>query len=242
VNLAAAALVVTQLGLVALERRSWSRDPFNDEFEVTCGECHPASRAHAFALSPDGWRRKVTAMFGKRAERSSASGRQPLAVDERRIDTVTAFLADHRSADGRTLFHARCGRCHSPTRIDPYLDLEPEALRLLIAQHVRANNAYVQTWEGELIAERLLADRRPNLSAASAVTPGDATVYQRDCGTCHTPRMIRREVCARAKSPAARAALVARMRAKAPDFVGEGDIPALRRYVETLCASGKVAP
>ena len=216
----------------AQESLSFRLDPRYETFVRLCGTCHGIDRPRSFAKSPVAWKKTVDIMLSKGT----------IAVSENDVEQVVALLIRHRSADGQTLFRQRCGRCHSTKMLEPYYDLHPSALRLLVRQHVIQNNFAVQTWEGELIEETIAAIQRER-GTPDQMEAGDRSheAYQHACGACHTISFIYREMCGESKAAREWLEITERMRGKTPDFISEKDVSLLAERAEAICRTGNVA-
>lgn len=157
-------------------------------------------------------------------------------------EKITAMLVRQRSPDGESLFTWRCGRCHSGSWIDPYLDLCPDALGLLISQHTKNNNFIIQKWEGDLIADELKRRAELNPQGSNQGIDNRQIEYQKYCGECHTPKFIYHTICRTVRSDDQWQALIIRMRKKTPDFIPVEMVPSLDAQARRICSTGRVVP
>ena len=155
------------------------------------------------------------------------------AVKER----ISSLLIRRRSADGPLLFKLRCGRCHDASRLDPYYGLAPGALAALVGQHARQYNFAVQSWEGQLIQRQVLKLRPQRATGEGSATARTQLRYEQACGPCHTVSFRYRGMCREVSAGASSwAAVMARMRAKAPGLMAPGDLQALTAYAQRICS------
>ena len=223
--------VGAQVALYAYEDLSWRMEPDLQLQQDRCGSCHDADLPRTFAKSPSGWRRTVEAMIG-----SGRDGRPRPAASAAVKERIAGLLIRRRSAGGDLLFKLRCGSCHSTSRLDPYASLSPGALSLLVKQHVLQYNHAVQTWEGRLIAEAVLARRSKGDGSKSARSARIELLYEKACGSCHTVSFRYRTMCPQMTTDKGWTALVNRMREKAPVLVSREDLQPLTARARRICA------
>ena len=235
-------LTTLSLGLVGLllllffmEEVPWWLDEDARLLEQHCGACHEADYPRAFAKPPVGWANTVEQML------SSANGSKRSASARERA-RITALLQRRRSADGETLLHRRCGKCHDLDLLDPYLALDRAALSLLVRQHCDQNNHAIQVWERRLIEPVIMARR----DAVHPAAPGKDEAagqlkYERSCGGCHTVRFRYRSMC-ELVPPGSWGPVITRMGDKAPRLIPPADLPGLTARARAICANGGVLP
>lgn len=218
-------LTIIILSVSLYEKGAWVFDKDTALMEKECSSCHNPDRPKGYAKSPDQWEETVRRM------NSIALGKIPVS-DQKRI---TELLIRKRSADGATLYKARCGRCHLRAVIDPFLELSPEALGVLIEQHVRQNNFAIQMWEGELIINYLQQIQQDH-GLGNNSDKNNQVLFQNSCGQCHTTTFLYKTMCAEPTDYEMWTQIVDRMRLKTPTFIDEKNVPALASYCKKLCA------
>jgi len=233
-TLGAGVLMAAQLAVCVREVISWKSDPDNALLEKKCGRCHEAARAHNYAKSPAEWRATV-----KRMLREPLPNR--LTTDQERT-RIGDELIRRRSADGQTLFRIRCARCHARSAIEPYRRLDPQTLALVVRQHARQKNFAIRVWEGEEVAQYVSEKLSQWSRSSSRFTPREHYLYQEVCGTCHTPRFIRRAMCREMPNGPEWNEVLARMLGKAPQLVEENQMPILASYAESICRTRNPVP
>jgi hypothetical protein len=232
VLLTAAAVVyaIAFVGVAIYEVLSWSLDKGNAEFTQACGRCHSPMTPHHYAMAPSEWRKTVDSMLDR--DGGAAHGDSPA-----RRQRLAEFLIRRRSADGRTLFAWRCGRCHARSALTPYLALDERALRMLLQQHIAQNNFAIQKWEGDLVVGYVLAQSRPRPSATGADAAQRQVDFQAFCGLCHNVSFLYRRMCLPPKSRADWETVAERMRNKAPDAAGADNTGAFVQRSLEICAA-----
>jgi len=224
--------VVFQLGIYFREKNLWASEPDIELFQKICGQCHNFERAHNYAKSPQEWAKTVDRMWAKDED----------LFDEKASGKIKALLIRRRSSNGVVLFDSRCGRCHSKQNVMPYLDLAPDALALLVRQHIKQNNFVIQIWEGELILEHLLAVKGERPEPKSTTSAYNQLLFQKNCGACHTAGFLYRTICREPKNEQQWTAIIERMIEKSPDLFQEGNLKPLVEHVTSICTSGNPAP
>jgi len=222
--------IAIQISLFAYETASWRLDRFNTEFEVVCGRCHRADKAHRYAKAPVEWGRTVNNMLSDRFNKSKAYR-----------EAIASFLIAHRSANGDILFNFRCGKCHSHSVLEPYLALDPRALELLLQQHTMQHNYAIQVWEGELIIDKVLALQRERKIPRNPESAQYQVQFQNFCGLCHTTRFLYRTMCEcePQKTDEQWRELVMRMRMKSPRLLKSKSVFTLTDHIKSICKAGR---
>jgi len=138
------------------------------------------------------------------------------------------------------LLALRCRRCtRAPRSTVPRAG--PEALAMLLRQHVQSNNFAIRTWEGEMIVNEALAVQAKRPRATSPSSPNTQLRFQRDCGLCHTPAFLYRREC----DPPRRERLARGGGANAeqsPAFFPIADASVVAEHALRICSTNKIAP
>ena|GEM_PF-4446498 len=231
--IAAAVLGVISLdvfvGMAAYEDLSWRTAKGWDVLRAECGRCHDYRHVQGFANAPHEWENTVARMLARihEDERTITPEKQALLTD---------LLIGKRSIDGAALFKRRCGKCHRADALDPYRDLPPETLTLLVSQHIRQNNFAVSVWEGELIVTEIERRQQGRSFGGTERERADAHRFAQHCGLCHTIRFLHRDMCRDRRTNEQWEELVRRMAAKAPETAVASDLTTLPRRAEAICS------
>lgn len=228
--------VAASLGLLIhsyfRETKAWSAEADYELLQQACSECHNYQLVKQYAKSPGEWRKTVIRMLRSNSD---------LATEDEK-KRIQEMLIRQRSTTGRILFDSRCARCHSVNTIEPYWDLHVDALALLVRQHVRQHNYTIEHWEGEMIVEEITRRKTERPGSSGFTNRHEQILFQQACGVCHSPRFIYRTMCETERSEAELRMMVLRMQQKAPDLIGEEQVPRLTDHSRAICGEGKPAP
>ena len=186
------------------------------------------------AASPQEWRRTVDRMLAKSPGTASATPASRAAIAE--------TLIRRRSVDERWILRLRCGKCHSVSVIDGYHGLSDRALKMLVNRHVAENNESIFAWEGNLAFDQI---RRRFLRPPEPYSPpseGGQVAFESRCDVCHTITFRYRTMFQPRRDDDQWSRVVERMRAKAPDYISENDVPALVAYIRRMRDAMSVTP
>lgn len=196
------------------------------DLERRCGQCHDV--AGAGSLTSEDWLARLHAM-GPREN-----------LDQAQRVEVVEFLRYHgwevnqimAMASERHLFEDKCGLCHSVSRIF-VRDLDAAGLRATVERMRLRAPQWISPEQSETIIEFLEAGARGVQRPEHRFVDGaPAEVFRERCAGCHP--LERTYLYLETELDPHWPLLVARMRAKAPEWISEQEANQVVEYLSSL--------